>query len=87
MGLPKKRGLATGIFLGTYLTACIEIDQSDQSPPFSDLWSVHSLTEGSFAFFKDYDVFDALAGGREAVMAPEDQRHDPQRVRLVVWFS
>jgi hypothetical protein len=31
-------------------------------------------------FGKDYDVFDALAGGREASMAPEDR--DPSRESL-----
>jgi hypothetical protein len=59
--------------VGTYMSAYIEVDHGDRSPPFSDPVKVHSLTEGSFAFRKDYEVFDALAGGRDAAMAPEDR--------------
>lgn len=66
--------------MGTYMSAYIEVDHGDRSPPFSDPVQVHSLTEGSFAFDKDYEVFDALAGGRDATMAAEDR--DPSRAPL-----
>jgi hypothetical protein len=66
-----------GMIVGTYMSAFIEVDHGDRSPPFSDPAMVQSLSEGSFSFGKDYDVFDALAGGREASMAPEDR--DPSR--------
>lgn len=59
--------------MGTYMAAYIEVDHSEGSPPFTDPMQVYSLTQGSFAFRKDYDVFDALAGGRDAAMAPEDR--------------
>jgi hypothetical protein len=59
--------------MGTYMSAYIEVDYGEQSPPFSDPEQVYSLTEGSFALDKDYEVFDALAGGRDAAMAPEDR--------------
>jgi hypothetical protein len=62
------------------MSAYIEVDHGDGSPPFADPVQVHSLTEGSFVFGKDYEVFDALAAGRDAAMAPEDQ--DPNRVPL-----
>jgi hypothetical protein len=62
--------------MGTYMAAYIEVDYGDHSPPFTDPKQVFSLTEGSFAFDKDYEVFDALAGGRDAAMAPEDR--DPR---------
>ncbi len=42
---------------------------------------VHSLTEGSFAFGKDYEVFDALAGGRDSAMALQDR--EPTRAPLL----
>src|SRR3954454_24363036 len=53
------------------MSAYIELDHGVRSPPFSDPVQVHSLTEGSFAFGKDYEVFAALAGGRGAAMARE----------------
>jgi hypothetical protein len=59
------------------MCAYIEVDHCKKRPPFSDPVHVHSLTEGSFALGKDYEVFDALAGGRLAAMAREDQ--DPRR--------
>ena len=39
---------------------------------------IWSLTHGSFALGKDYEVFDAIGHGREAGYAPEDQ--DPTHV-------
>src|SRR5579884_3362369 len=65
--------------MGTYMSAFIEVDHGDGSPPFSDPVQTHSLTEGSFSFDKDYEVFDALAWGRESQMRPEDrdQRRQP----------
>ena len=66
--------------MGTYMSAYVEVDHGDGSPPFADPVQIHSLTEGSFVFCKDYEVFDALAGGRDAAMAPEDR--DPNRVPL-----
>jgi hypothetical protein len=62
------------------MSAYVEVDYGERSPPFSDPIQVHSLTEGSFALRKDYEVFDALAGGREVVMAPEDR--DPSKMPL-----
>lgn len=66
--------------MGTYMSAYIEIDYGKQLLPFSDWKQVHSLTEGSFTFDKDYEVFDALAGGREDSAPPEDR--DPNRAPL-----
>jgi hypothetical protein len=66
--------------MGTYMSAYIEVDDGAPSPPFSDPMQILSLTEGSFSFGKDYEVFDALAGGRDAAMAPEDR--DPRRAPL-----
>jgi hypothetical protein len=63
------------------MSAYIEVDHGEGSPPFSDPIDVHSLTEGSFAFGKDYDVFDALAGGRDAAMARGDP--NPSRAPLI----
>lgn len=59
--------------MGTYMSAYIEVDYGRQATPFSDPVKVHSITDGSFSFDKSYDVFDALAGGRYAQMAPEDR--------------
>src|SRR5262249_40444386 len=63
------------------MSAYIEVDEGESSPPFADPGQVFSLTEGSFGFGKDYEVFDALAGGRDAAMAPEDR--DPSRAPLI----
>jgi hypothetical protein len=64
------------------MSAYVEVDYGERWPPFSDPVQVHSLTEGSFAFGKDYEVFDALAGGgRDASMALEDR--DPRRAPLI----
>lgn len=63
------------------MSAYVEVDRGAGSPPFTDPVPVHSLTEGSFAFGKDYVVFDALAGGRDASMAPEDR--DPGAAPLI----
>src|SRR5262245_11240338 len=62
------------------MSAYIEVDYDHQSPPFSDPVQVHSLTEGSFAFGKDYEVFDALGGGRNVKLPAEDR--DPARTPL-----
>jgi hypothetical protein len=62
------------------MSAYVEVDYGARSPPFSDPTQAHSLTEGSFAVDKDYAVFDALAGGRDGAMAPEDR--DPSRAPL-----
>jgi len=60
--------------VGTYMSAYVEVDRGDRSPPFADPMQVYSLTEGSFvACGWEYDVFDALAGGRDSCMAPEDR--------------
>jgi hypothetical protein len=67
--------------MGTHMSAYIEVDYGEGSPPFTDPVQVYSLTEGSFVFGKDYEVFDALAGGRDAAMAPEDR--DPRRAPLI----
>jgi hypothetical protein len=61
--------------------AFVEVDHADGSPPFSDPVQIYSLTDGSFAFDKDYEVFDALAWGRDSQMAPEDR--DPGRFPLI----
>ncbi len=63
--------------MGTYMSAFIETDQGVASSPFSDSERIFTITEGSFVFGKDYEVFDALAGGRKAGMRPEDR--DPTR--------
>jgi hypothetical protein len=62
------------------MSAYVEVDHGESLPAFCDPVKVYSLTEGSFTFDKDYEVFDALAGGRDATMAPEDR--DPSRVPL-----
>lgn len=67
--------------MGTYMSAYVEVDRGVGWPPFTDPVQVHSLTEGSFAFGQDCDVFDALAGGRDAAMAPEDR--DPRAAPLI----
>ncbi len=67
--------------MGTYMSAFIEIDYGERAPPFSDHMQVYSLTEGSFRFGKDYEVFDALAEGRNSQMRPEDR--DPDRAPLI----
>ena len=59
--------------VATYMSAYIEVDHGEHSHPFSDPAQVYSLTEGSFAFGKDYEVFD--------------EQHGRERVRLVFWFS
>ena len=59
--------------MGTYMSAYVEFDDASSSPPFSDPAQVRSLTAGSFGFGKDYEVFDALAGGRDSAMAIEDR--------------
>jgi hypothetical protein len=66
--------------MGTYMSAYIEVDYAVQLPPFIDPQQVYSLTAGSFMLGKEYEVFDALAGGRDAAMAPEDR--DPNRAPL-----
>ncbi len=65
--------------MGTDMSAYIEVDYGKDAPPFSDPMQVYSLTNGSFVV-EGYAVFDALAGGRDAVMAPEDR--DPNRAPL-----
>jgi hypothetical protein len=66
--------------MGTYMSAYIEVDYGDRLPPFTDPQQVYSLTAGSFILGKGYDVFDALAGGRDAAMSPEDR--DPNNAPL-----
>ena len=68
--------------MGTYIDAFIEIDHSDDSGLFSAVEQIHSLTDGSFILSRAYDAFDALAGGRESVMAAEDR--DPSRQPLIL---
>jgi hypothetical protein len=65
--------------MGTYMSAYLEFDYDKHSQPFTDPTKVYSLTNGSFAFDRGHEVFDALAGGRDAAMAPEDRdpRHAP----------
>jgi hypothetical protein len=67
--------------MGTYMSAFIEVDHSTTLPPFSDPTQIFSLTEGSFSFGKDYDVFDALARGRDSQLPVEDR--DPRRRPLI----
>ena len=62
--------------MATYMYPFTEIDYGDGLPPFSDVQQIFSLTEGSFNVH-DYTLFDALAGGREDSLAPEDR--DPAR--------
>jgi hypothetical protein len=63
------------------MSAFIEMDHGDGSPRFVDPAQITSLTEGSFVFGKDYEVFDALAWGRDCTMRPEDR--DPTRLPLI----
>jgi hypothetical protein len=65
--------------MGTYMSAYVEVDGSKTSAPFTDPHLVHSLTDGSFNFGKDYEVFDALAGGRNCRMPRDDQRLESDR--------
>lgn len=51
--------------MGRHLSAYIEVDHGDCSPPFSDPDQIFSLTEGSFVFDKAYAIFDAIAGAWE----------------------
>jgi hypothetical protein len=67
--------------MGTYMSAFIEVDHSNGLLRFSDPVQIYSLTEGSFSFGKDYEVFDALAWGRDSQMSPEDR--DPARRPLI----
>jgi hypothetical protein len=69
------------VVVGTYMSGYLEIDYGDHTPPFSDPVRIHSLTEGSFSFGKDYDVFDALGDGRNGAMRLEDR--DPECVPLI----
>ncbi len=62
--------------MGTSMKAYIEFECSGVAPPFTDAMQILSLTEGAFSLSRDYLVFDALAGGRQARMAPEDQNPD-----------
>src|SRR5262249_18143150 len=67
--------------MGTYMSAYVEVDYDMRSQPFSDPTQVYSLTNGSFALDKGYHVFDALAGGRNSAMSPEDQ--EPASIPLI----
>ncbi len=67
--------------MGTYLSAFIEFDRSDMLPAFSDTSQIESLTEASFSFGKDYEVFDALGDGRNGAMRGED--YDPLQAPLI----
>jgi hypothetical protein len=67
--------------MGTHMNAYVELDYDTRSRPFTDPTQVYSLTDGSFALDKHYRVFDAIAGGRNSVMAPEDQ--NPARIPLI----
>jgi len=67
--------------MGTYMSAYIEVDLGGRSPPFSDPMQIFSITEGSFAFDKDYEVFDALADGRSSGMTFDD--HETHRAPLL----
>jgi hypothetical protein len=67
--------------VGTYMATFIEVDHGDRQPPFSDPVQIHSLVDGPFNVDRAYDVFDALAGGRESQMAPEDR--DAHRLPLI----
>jgi hypothetical protein len=59
--------------MGTYMSAFIEIDYSKKLPSFHNSEQIYSLTEGSFVFGKDYEVFDALAYGRQGCAEDEDR--------------
>ena len=73
--------------MGTYMDAFIEIDYDEGSPPFSDPVHIYSLTEGSFSFGKDYDVFDALAAGRRSLSRHSVLHRASSRHRLTRRFS
>ncbi len=59
----------------------IEVDCGQGQPPFSDPVQIRSLVGGAFNLPRAYEVFDALAGGREAQMRPEDR--DPRLLPLI----
>lgn len=68
--------------MGTNMYGFVEVDHADSGPSFSQTETIYSLTSGSFEFGGGgYDAFDALAGGREAEMRPEDR--DPNRIPLI----
>src|SRR5262249_45436146 len=75
----RCKGSVIEATMGTDMSAYLEFDYDRRSQPFTDPTQVYSLTNGSFACLRGYEVFDALAGGRDAVMAPEDRdpRHAP----------
>jgi hypothetical protein len=41
------------------MSAYIEVDHGERSPPFADPVKAHHLTEGSFTFGKDYETLFA----------------------------
>jgi hypothetical protein len=63
------------------MSAHIEVDYGKKKPPFADSEQIFSLTGASFSFDRRYEVFDALAGGREVFYAGEDR--DPKRRPLI----
>jgi hypothetical protein len=65
--------------MGTYMSAYLEVDHGIDLAPFTDPTQIYSLTDGSFSFNKDYEVFDALAHGRSILYPVEDQdpKHRP----------
>lgn len=65
--------------MGTYIDAVLEMDLSDGETPFADAGSIDSLTTAGWLLDRDYGVFDALAGGRSAVLPPDvqDLRSEP----------
>ena len=63
------------------MAAFIEVDRGDGQPPFADPVQIHSLVDGPFNLARAYDVFDALAGGRESQMRPEDR--DARQLPLI----
>ena len=64
--------------MGTDMYVFIETDETDAVPFSGD--HIFSFANGPIQPHRDYNVYDALAGGRNSQMFPEDQ--DPKREPL-----
>ena len=50
--------------MGTSIHAFVEIDYAENCHPFGDASEIRSLATAEFFVWKDYRLFDALAGAR-----------------------
>lgn len=67
--------------MGTNIQSFIEIDYCQEPISFSVPEQIFSLTEGPFILDREYELFDALAGGRNSFMDTHDR--DPSREPLI----